>query len=120
MLSGVLTLASQTRIVSNLPIVWFTDNEALTSFLDKEPPLNKRLRRWYIFLCQFQMKLFHIPGLKNEFCDFLSRNAFDQLIDCHFEELAKEAFVKMDAQLDFFLRIILLLSDKFPMTPDDY
>ena len=64
MLSAVLTLASQTRIVSNLPIVWFTYNEALTSFLDKEPPLNKRLRRWYVFLSQFQLKVFHISGLK--------------------------------------------------------
>ena len=38
MLSGVLTLASQFRIVANKPIVWFTDNEALTKFLDQEPP----------------------------------------------------------------------------------
>ncbi len=120
MLSGVLTLASQTRIVSNLPIVWFTDNEALTSFLDKEPPLNKRQRRWYVFLSQFQLKVFHLPGLKNELCDFLSRNAFDELINHDFEELAKEAFVKMDAQLDFYLRRIFLLSDKFPMSADDY
>ena len=120
MLSAILTLASQTRIVSNLPIVWFTDNEALTYFLDKEPPLNKRLRRWYVFLSQFQLKVFHLPGLKNEFCDFLSRNAFNSLIDCNFDDLAKEAFVKMDAQLDFFLKRIFLLSDRFPVTPDDY
>ena len=69
-LSGVLTLASQTRIVSNLPIVWFTDNEAATSFLDKEPPLNKRLRRMYVFLCQLKLKVCHLHGLKNELCDF--------------------------------------------------
>ena len=66
------------------------------------------------------MKNFHLPGLKNEVCDFLSRNAFEQLINQDFEDLAKEAFVKMDAQLDFFLRRILVLSDKFPMTSDDY
>ena len=32
LLACVLTLASQQRIVGSLPIVWFTDNEAITSF----------------------------------------------------------------------------------------
>ena len=53
MLGGVLTLASQTRIVGHLPIIWFTDNDALTSFLDKEPPLNKRQRRFTLFWVNF-------------------------------------------------------------------
>ena len=75
-LSGVLTLASQSRMVSHLPIVWFTDNEAATSFLDKEPPLNKRLRRMYVFLSQLKLKIFHLPGLKNELCDFFSITYF--------------------------------------------
>jgi len=113
MLGGVLTLASRFRIVANLLIVWFTDNEALTSFLDKDPPLNKRLRRWYLYLSQFQMNIFHLPGLKNEFCDYLSRHAFDEKIDEEFESLVREAFVKMDCQLDLGLQQILVLSDKF-------
>ena len=40
-LSGVLTLAANFRIVAGLPLIWLTDNEALTKFLDQEPPLNK-------------------------------------------------------------------------------
>ena len=90
-LAAVLTLASQQRIVANLPIVWFTDNEALKSFLDKEPPLNARLRRAYLFLSQFALQTFHLPGLKNELCDFLSRNAFQELVDVDFKSLAREA-----------------------------
>ena len=120
MLGGVLTLASQFRIVANMPIVWFTDNEALTSFLDKDPPLNKRLRRWYLYLSQFQMKIFHLPGLKNELCDYLSRHAFDTKIDESFEELVKETFVKMDCQLDLCMQQILVLSDKFAISAQDY
>jgi len=120
MLGAVLTLASQTRILSNLPIVWFTDNEALTSFLDKDPPINKRLQRWYLFLCQFQMKVFHLPGLKNELCDFLSRNAFESKINEDFEDLVKEAFVKMNAQLDLTLQKMFFLSDKAQVGEQDY
>ena len=70
-LSGVLTIASQTRILQNLPIVWMTDNEAATSFLKGEPPLNKRLRRMYVFLHQFKLNIIHVAGCKNELCDFL-------------------------------------------------
>ena len=119
-LSGVLTLASQSRIVSHLPIVWFTDNEAATSFLEKEPPINKRLRRMYCFLCQLKLKICHLPGLKNELCDFLSRNAFEDKYDTNFEDLVHDAFEKMDSQLDLWLKKILFLSDKFPITEQDY
>ena len=119
-LSGVLTLASQIRMVSNLPIVWFTDNEAATSFLEKEPPLNKRLRRMYVFLSQLKLKIFHLPGLKNELCDFLSRSNFEQKLDLNFEELAQSAFAKMDSQLDLWLQKVLFLSEKFSIEEKDY
>ena len=38
LLSGVLTIASQHRIVSHLPITWFCDHHALKTFLDSAPP----------------------------------------------------------------------------------
>ena len=65
-LSGVLTLAANFRIVAGLPLIWLTDNEALTKFLDQEPPLNKRQRRWFVYLSQFPLKIYHLPGAKNE------------------------------------------------------
>ena len=112
MLAGVLTLASQFRMVASLPIVWFTDNEALTSFLDQQPPLNRRQRRWYLYLSQFRLKLYHLPGLKNELCDFLSRQAFDEKIDMQFEKLVEQAFVRMDCQLDLMLHHIFHLTKR--------
>ena len=93
-MSGVLTLASQSRLVSHLPIVWFIDNEAATSFLEKEPPLNKRLRPMYVFLSQLRLKSYQVPGLKNELCDFLSRNFFEEKLNVEFDSLVKDAFKK--------------------------
>jgi hypothetical protein len=103
-LSGVLTLASQSRILQHLSIVWMTDNEAATSFLKGEPPLNKRMRRMYVFLNQFKLNIIHVAGCKNELCDFLSRGDFENKFQIDIEEEAKNAFQKMDIQLDLFLQ----------------
>ena len=111
-MSGILTLATQSRVVSHLPIVWFTDNEAVKYFLDKDPPINPRLGRAYLFLSQFSLKIFHLPGIKNELCDFLSRNAFEDIIDQSFDELARDAFVRMDTQIDLYMESIFVISDK--------
>ena len=108
LLAGVLTISTQSRILQSLPIVWFCDHEALKTFLDNEPPVNHRLRRWYCYLSQFKIKFVHIPGMKNEFCDWLSRTDFDHKFDVYFEKLAQEAFERMDSQLDLSLQVICL------------
>ena len=120
-LSGVLTLASQFRILSHLPIIWLDANEALKTFLDKEPPNNPRLRRWYCFLSQFQLCVHHIAGIKNEMCDWLSRQDFDNLTGAEIDLLAQDAFIRMDKQLDLGLQAIrLLLHQDFKFSGDDY
>ena len=53
LLAGILTLRSQFRILSGLPIIWFCDNKATKTFLDSPPPISARLRRWYTFLGHF-------------------------------------------------------------------
>lgn len=119
-LSGVLTIASQGRILQNLPIVWMTDNEAATSFLKGEPPLNKRLRRMYVFLHQFKLNIVHVAGCKNELYDFLSRADFENKFEIRFEEEARNAFQKMDVQLDLFLQRIFSLSHRVQVSEKDY
>ena len=89
-------------------------------FLEKEPPLNKRLRRMYVFLSQLRLKIYHLPGLKNELCDFLSRNVFEEKLNVEFDSLVKDDFTKMDSQLDLWLHKIMFLSEKFTLTPEDY
>jgi hypothetical protein len=106
LLAGVLIFSTQSRILQNLPVVWFCDHEALKHFLDKEPPVSQRLRRWFCFLGQFKIKFVHVAGLKNEWCDWLSRSTFDKLINDDFESLAAQAFEKMDSQLDLSLQIL--------------
>jgi len=121
LLAGVLTIASQFRLLAHTQIVWFCDNEALKSFLSKEPPTNARLRRWYCFLCQFCLTIFHIPGLKNEMCDWLSRQEFDKKINDDFERVAQDAFVRMDNQLDLSIKHILVIMDKeIKLEENDY
>ena len=53
-------------------------------------------------MSQLRLATFHIPRVKNELCDYLSRDAFDELLGRNMEEMAKEAFAKMDIQLDLF------------------
>ena len=106
LLAGILTLASQIRILGHLPIVWLCDQEATMTFAKGPPPNLPRLRRWWLILTQFKLNIFHIPGVKNELCDYLSRNNFDEKFQVEFEELAKMAFQKMDTHLDLRMDIL--------------
>jgi hypothetical protein len=58
-------------IGSSLPIVVYTDNEAIT-WLSKQSKPN-RLMRWMIQLEEFNLDVKHRPGLKHANADFLSR-----------------------------------------------
>jgi len=118
LMAGVLTLASQKRIVSHLPIIWFTDQQPLKEFLKKDPPLKARLLRWYAFLSQLRLNIQHIPGLKNELCDYLSRNNFQEKFQVDLEDLAKDAFQKMDAQLDLRMEVLTLEVQKEDLQRD--
>ena len=48
----------------------------------------------------------HIRGVKNECADYISRNNFDDMIGARSEELAKEAFSRMDVHLDLNMTMI--------------
>ena len=104
LLAGILTIGSQYRIIHGLPIIWFCDNQATKTFLEGPPPLSARLRRWYAFLGQFRLTFFHLPGSKNEFSDYLSRNIFEEKFGVDLDDLTKEAFVRMDTHLDFSMQ----------------
>ena len=82
-----------------------------------DPPENARQRRWWIFLSQFRLNIFHIPGAKNEFCDMLSREGFQERFQADSEELARQAFQRMDIQLDLRLEAMAALGE---MSSADY
>ena len=47
-----------------------------------------------------------IQGVKSEFADYISRNNFGNMIGARSEELAKEAFRRMDVHLDLNMAMI--------------
>jgi hypothetical protein len=120
LLAGILTLGSQFRIVSGLPIIWLCDNQATKTFLDGPPPMNPRLRRWYTFLSQFRLSFLHVPGSKNEMCDYLSRNCFDEKVGIQMDILAKEAFARMDSQLDLCMKQLFFLNTDGLLSENDF
>ena len=63
-----------------------------------------------LFLPQLRLATFHIPGVKNELCDYLSRGSFNDLLGRDTEEIAKEDFAKMDVRLDLFAKVTPLRS----------
>ena len=68
------------------------------------PPEKAKLKRWGTYLSQFRLTVHHIPGMKNELSDYISRNNFVALISESSEAVAKEAFQRMDVQLDLSMR----------------
>ena len=104
LLAGMLVLSSQSRLLGSSPIVWLCDQEPVKSF-QKGPPWGKaKLKRWWSYLRQFRLTDHHIPSIKNEPSDYISRKSFDALIGESSEALAKEAFQRMDVQLDLSMR----------------
>ena len=104
LLGRVLVLASQQRIIGNNPVTWLCDQDSVKYFIDPPPPEQKRLRGWWVFLSQLRLAVHHIQGLKNELSDYLSRNSFDERLGQSSEGMAKDAFAKMDVQLDLFMK----------------
>ena len=100
LLAGMLVLPSQSRLSGSNPIVWLCDQESVKSFQKVPPPEKAKLKRWWTYLSQLRLTVHHIPGIKNELSDYISRNNFDALISESSEALAKEAVQRMDVQLD--------------------
>ena len=104
LLGGMLVLSSQSRLLRSNPIVWLCDQEPVKSFQKGPPPEKAKLKRWLTYLSQFRLTVHHIHGIKNELSDYISRNNFDALIGESSEALAREAFQRMDVQLDLSMR----------------
>ena len=76
----------------------------MESFEKGPPPENAKLKGWWTYLNPFRLTVHHNPGIKNELSDYISRNNSDALIGESSEALAREAFQRMDVQLDLSMR----------------
>ena len=76
----------------------------MKTFQKGPPPEKAKLKQWWPYLSQFRLTVHHIRGIKKEEGDYISRNNFDALLGESSEVLAKEAFHRMDVQLDLSMR----------------
>ena len=76
----------------------------MKTFQKGPPPEKAKIKRWWSYLSQFKLTVHHIPGIKNEMAEYISRNNFDALLGESAEALTKEAFQRMDVQLDLSMR----------------
>ena len=120
LLGGVVVLASQHRILGTNPITWLCDQDSVKYFMEGPPPDGKRLRRWWVYLSQLRLTTFHILGIKNELCDYLSWNGFDSLMGADTEMMAQEALAKMDQHLHLFTTKEKLMSWSMKDLTADY
>ena len=102
----MLVLSSQSRLLGSSPVVWLCDQEPVRTFQKGPPPEKAKLRRLWTYLSQLRLSVHHIWGFKNECADYISRNNFDDMIGARSEELAKEAFSRMDVHLDLNMTMI--------------
>ena len=109
LLAGMLVLSSQFRLLGSNPIVWRCDQEPVKSFQKGREPEKAKLKWWWTYLSHFRLIVHHIPGIKNELSDYISRSNVDALIGESSEALAKEAFQRMDVQLDLSMRTAAIL-----------
>ena len=104
LLGGMWVLSSQSRPLGSNPIDWLCDQEPVKSFQKGPLPDKAKLKRRWTYLSQFRLTVHHIRGIKSELSDYISRNNFDVLIGESSEALPKEAFQRMDLQLDLSMR----------------
>ena len=87
-------------------MVWLCDQEPVRTLQKGPLPEKAKLRRWWTCLSQLRLSVHHIQGVKNECADYISRNNFDDMIAARSEELAKEAFSRMDVHLALNMTMI--------------
>ena len=87
-------------------MVWLCDQEPVRTFQKGPPPEKAKLRRWWTYLSQLRLSVHHIQVVKNECADYISHDNFDDMIGAWCEELAKEAFSRIDVHLDLNMTMI--------------
>ena len=104
LLAGMLALSSGSCLLGTNPIVWLCDQEPVKTFQKGPPPEKAKLKRWWTYLSPFRLTVDHIQGMKNQMADYISRNNFEALLGESSDGLGKEAFQRMDVQLDLSMR----------------
>ena len=84
-------------------ITWLYDLIACSVLKDDGPPQDPRRLRFWTYLQTLPVRTHHIPGVFNEFPDFLSGEDFAQQFRADVLRKAEEAFKTLDVRLDLFM-----------------
>ena len=90
--------------------MWLCVQETTENFLKGAPPEKRNPRHWWTFLAQLKLNMYRVHGLRNDLCDWLLRDNFDEKISARSESLSPEAFEKVDVHLDLTMSKSELLS----------
>ena len=104
LLVGMLVLSSKPHLLGTNPNVLLCEQEPVKTFQKGPPPEKAKLSRWWTYLSRFRLSVHRIQGIKNAMADCISRNSFYALLGESSESLAKEAFGRMEVQLDLSMR----------------
>ena len=96
----MLALSSEYGLLSTNPTVWLSDQEPVQAFQKGLPPEKAKLKQWWTYLSQCKLTIRHIQGINNELADYISRNNAAALLAQTSEALAKEAFQRMEVELE--------------------
>ena len=106
-------LSFQSCLLGTNPIVWLCDQEPVKTFQKGPPPEKAKIKRWWNYLSQFRLTVHHMQGIENEMADYISRNNFNTLLGETLEACVKEAFPRIDVQLDLSMRTAGVLEGWF-------
>ena len=102
----MILLSSQSQLLGSNLMVRLCDQEPVCTLQKGSPPEKAKFRRWWTYLSQLRLSVHHIKGAKNKCAEYISRNNVDNMVGARSEELAKEAFSRMDVHLDLNMTMI--------------
>ena len=88
------------------PVVWLCDQEPIDTFRKGPSHEKAKIRHWWTYLSQLRLSVHHVRAVKTECAEYISRNNVDDMIGARSERLDKEAFSRMDRNLDLNMTMI--------------
>ena len=102
--AGILLLSAQEQTLKLEPfITWLCDQSACSVFKDGDPAQDPRILRSWTYLQTLPVKTHHIPGVFNEFQDFLSQEDFAQQFGADILWKAEEVLKTLHVPSDLFM-----------------
>ena len=67
----MLVLCSQCRLLGSNPVDCLCDQEPVRTLKKGPPGAKAKLRRWWTYVSQVRLSVYHIQGVKNACADYI-------------------------------------------------